>query len=164
MTETTEKQEIAYDPWDSTGMGMWFVHLDPTTLEGLWSEEQDTLYVNRDDGGYWLGKPGVMGQSQYPTLEAAKAAGAEVVKAREEGLAAAMLKDAGLDPAVWAFEYENGARFKHRENPEHVIEIDIEGTNVRNRFGAFDGEAEIGEYANAGDAADALVNRPAPGI
>lgn len=160
----TPERTMSYDPWDQASPTMWFVHIDPDTLEGLWSEEQETLYINRDEHGYWLGEPGVMGQSCFDTLEEAKAAGVAVLLQAEDDLAGKMIKDAGLDPDVWSFEYLEGARFKHLQDESLVIEIDIESSSRDRRFAAYAGDDEVGEYAGAAEAADALVNRPAPGL
>ena len=160
----TTESTIAYDPWDQASESMWYAHIDPSTLEGLWRQPQDSLFINHDELGYWHGEPGVMGQNQFKTLEEAKAAGNARLEEAEKALAGNLLLDAGLDPDVWNFEYLDGARFKNRMDESLVIEIEIERENVRDRFAAYSGDDEVGEYATAGEAASALVDRPAPGI
>lgn len=166
MTQPAETapRTMSYDPWDQASSTMWFVHIDPDTLEGLWSEEQETLYINQDEHGYWLSEPGVMGQSCFDTLDEAKAAGNEILLKAEDDLPAKMLADGGLDPSVWSFEYREGARFRHLQDESLVIEVDIESSGRSHRFGAMSGSDEVGDYATAAEAADALVNSPAPGI
>jgi hypothetical protein len=159
---------VAYDPWDSTGEGMWFCHIDPDTLEGLWSEEQETLYINydgsRETRGYWLSQPGAAGQDPFETLELAKAAGTAIMLKAQADMPAKMLADAGLDDSLWAFQYQDGARFINDTDPTLVIEIDTEGRSDDNRFSALADGHEVGTYGTASEAASVLVNRPAPGI
>jgi hypothetical protein len=164
MNQAATTDAPAYDPWDSTGQGMWYLKVEPTTVAGLWSEEQDTLYIYQESDGYWMTVPGRMGQSQFATLDEAKKAGTEFWLAREAAQPANMLRDAGLDAGTWSFEYQEGARFRHLSEEGLVIEIKTESDAPGNPFEAFSGDDSVGTYEEASQAAEALVNRPAPGI
>ena len=165
MTQQSAPAEaVAYDPWDQASKTMWHAPIEPDTLPGLWAQPHDSLFINKAKDGYWISEPGVMGEGRYDTLAEAKAAGNAILAKATTDLESNMLRDAGLDAAVWSFEYREGARFTHRDDPSLVIEIEIEREYANERFAALAGGAEVGTYAEVKDAADALVNRPAPGL
>lgn len=163
MTETAT-QAKALDLWNRAHETMWHLESWPRVLSDLWTDEKPTLYVNKEDGGYWLSKSWTAMQDRFGTLAEAKAAGEAFNAKAEAGMGARLVADAGLDPSAWSFEYREGARFRNREDASAVIEIDVDSPRPKPSFMAMQDEDGVGEYATAADAADALINRPAPGL
>lgn len=151
------------DLWNQAGDGLWHLDSWPGSLSDLWSEEKPTLYVSKDADGYWLSRPGIAGQSRHATLEEAKKAGDAAAADAERRMEGHLLADAGLDPAAWAFEFVDGARFTLRDDPSARIEIDIDGSRPKPLYTALAGGDEVGGYADPAEAAAVLVDRPAPG-
>jgi len=101
--------ETKPDMWDNAGP-FWYRIMPAETIETFVSgDDTDLLKISYDEElrTYWLEEAGRSGQSEFPTLEAAKEAGDEVMDELYERQYQTLTQDAGLDPSEWRFSHQN---------------------------------------------------------
>lgn len=145
------------DEWDQLGTGTWHRPLPAMDVETYASGEVDQLYITRSGGAFWLSEPNVAGQSEYPTVEAAKKAGDEIVAEMESRQFREIAVAAGLDPESWKFAFEG----------EFGVFSPASGTGPeivrdgRGRWTAVEDDEEILHGTSAADVARQVAERAA---
>lgn len=115
MTEMSEP-----DLWDDAGPFVYRI-LPETCLDAFFSEEREMLMITQERGTFWLGETRVAGQSSYPTLAEAKAAGDEQIEKMEARQDAMLLAAAGMDPSEWRVTHKDGLTLERIDGKAAIV-------------------------------------------
>lgn len=108
------------DLWDDAGPFVYRI-LPETCLDAFFSEEREMLMITQERDMFWLGETRVAGQTPYPTLADAKAAGDEQIEGMEARQDAALLAEAGLDPSEWRVTYKDGLTLERIDRTAAIV-------------------------------------------
>jgi len=152
--------ETKPDFWDDCG-AFWFRNLPADTIDAFASGEGvDKIMIDKRFGKYWLSDDRHQGAGDYPTLEAAKAAGDEIINELYAKQDEALTRDAGLDPAEWRFRNENDYMWFEALSPSYEAGTTI-NREGRDRWNIQVGDTELEgqQFKSAKEAADYLAQR-----
>lgn len=121
------------DLWEDAG-AFHYRLLPENSLDAFFTEERDMLTITSDHGKWWIGETGVQGQSDYATLEEAKAAGDEQIANLEAAQDGILLQEAGLNSSAWKVVYRDGLRFERVDGTAAIIAQDQQ---LRQRWDAY---------------------------
>lgn len=149
----TAPKEQMIDLWDWTG-AFWYRPMPEETIHQFASGEMGTMTITEEGGEFWLNDQRYAGQSSYPTLAQAKAAGDAAVEEAFVSRDARIVAAAELDAAVWALKsVDQYAWFERIDNGG--VRIEPKGPA---EWIALDDEEELGSAGTA--KAAALIASP----
>ena len=129
------------DQWDDTG-AFHYRQIPEPNLAAFFNEERSILTITKEKDGWWLNNPEAMGEDLYPTLDEAKAAGDEIIKAGEDGLELRLLTEAGLSTENWKVDLSDGLTFKHLSKPIEIV-ANTENSGGTQSWSLFRGDDEL---------------------
>jgi hypothetical protein len=100
MTEVDETK-CDNDQWDMLDNDSYWLPLPATTADEYLSGETPSIFINRDDGRWWVSVSRENGALVYEKLEGAKAAGDSVIQQYYADQLADITADLGVSPDEW---------------------------------------------------------------
>lgn len=97
------RPEVTINEWEQLDGNTWYQNLSPAFLSHAIAHENPTVSITKSHGAYWLHNGNQPGETDYQTLEEAKAAGDRLAAVSHDTLSDRMARDAGLDPDQWIF-------------------------------------------------------------
>ena len=126
---------------EQTGAEMYHTSLAPSSASEFMSGEAPSVVITKEDGRWWLKVEDQAGSSDYPTLEKAKIAAAEVVVDSDETRDSDIVRSLRIDPEEWEVTfYDGNICLKSKNGIREIV-----GSNVTETWSLYEGDDLIYE-------------------